>query len=86
MHKHALGVELHTPIVLCGKLTSELVLLNVVCTQQEAELLTTNALNAINTNKGIYLVSVSDEVGNPLNPQRVIIDISNIKEVYKIVP
>lgn len=84
MHKHALGVELHTPIILCGELTSELVLLNVVCTQQEAELLTMNALNAINTNEGTYLVSVSDDVGNPLNPQRAIIDVSNIKEAYKI--
>lgn len=83
MQKHALGVELHTPIILCGKLTSELILLNIVCSKQEKELLTTNVLNAINTTEGKYLMSVSDEVGDPFNPQHIIIELCNIKNVYK---
>ena len=82
MHNHALGIELHSPIFLSGKPITEVVLLKVNCTEQEAEILTQNVFNTINTNSGKYLVLISDDLGNPFNPQNVILDLENIKEVY----
>lgn len=79
MHNHALGVELCTPVVLCGMPEREIVILKVICTDKEAERLTRNVLNRINTNIGIFSFYVSDNTGNPLNPQRISLDLENIK-------
>ena len=84
MHKHALGVELYTSIIVCGKPTREIVVLKVECSDEESERLTRNVLENINTNVGIYLISVSDETGNPLNPQNVMLDITMVKDIWKI--
>lgn len=84
MHNHALGAELHTPIFLCGKPTRNIVVLKVECSDEEAERLTRNVLENINTNIGTYLISVSDETGNPLNPQNVMLDIAMVKDIWKI--
>lgn len=81
MHHHALGVELYDPIILCGKATTEIVVLKVNCSDKEAEQLTKNALNKINTNWGIYSISVSDDKGNPFNPQIVSLNLENIKKL-----
>lgn len=79
MHNRALGIELHNPIILHGKPTTEIVLLKVNCSEQEAEQLTRNVLNNVNTNNGSYLVLVSDDIGNPHNPQAIILELSLIK-------
>lgn len=82
MHHHALGLELHEPVILCGKPTTETVVLKVNCSDNEAEVLLRNVLNGVNTNCGEYSLSVSDDLGNPLNPQKVIL---NLKEIKKLI-
>lgn len=82
MHHHALGLELHTPVRLCGKPATEIVVLKVNCSDNEAEVLLRNVLNGVNTNCGEYPLSVSDDLGNPLNPQKVIL---NLKEIKKLI-
>ncbi|MCM1071861.1 MAG: hypothetical protein NC210_05840 [[Clostridium] fimetarium] len=84
LHHHALGIELHTPIMLCGKPTSEIVALKVNCSDQEAEQLARNVLEEINTNVGAYSISVSDENGNPLNPQALWLNLQNIKQIWQV--
>lgn len=81
MHHHALGLELYSPVILCGTPTTEIVLLKVNCSDMEAELLTRNVLEEINTNVGIYSVSVSDNLGNPLNPQIIHLNLENIQKL-----
>ena len=81
MHHHALGLLLHAPVILCGKPTTEIVVLKVHCSENEAEQLTRNVLNEMNTNYGIYSISVSDDLGNPHNPQIVHLNLENIKEL-----
>ncbi len=83
MLQRALGVELYTPILLCEKLTTEIVILKVNCSDQEAEHLLRNVMDGIDTNTGKYSVLVSDDKGNPLNPQRVMIDLKSILTVWK---
>lgn len=79
MRHHALGLELHTPVILCGKRTTEIVVLKVNCSDDEAEQLTRNVLYEMNTNSGIYSISVSDGFGDPLNPQIIHLNLENIK-------
>lgn len=83
MHHHALGLELYAPVILCGKPTTEIVVLKVNCSDNEAEQLTRNVLNEMNTNFGIYLISVSDDFGNPFNPQIMYLNLENIKGICK---
>lgn len=84
MHHHALGIELHAPVLLCGKPTTDIVLLKVNCSDKESEQLTRNVLEGVNTNVGIYSITVSDETGNPHNPQHILLDIANVKEIWRI--
>lgn len=84
MHKHALCVELYTPIIVCGKPTKEIVVLKVECSDEESEHLTRNVLNAINTNAGTYSFIVSDNTGDPFNPQTITLKLQDIKEIWKI--
>ena len=79
MHHHALGLELHDPVILCGKPTTEIVVLQVNCSDKEAEQLTLNVLNELNSNSGVYSISVSDYLGNPFNPQIIHLNLENIK-------
>ena len=81
MLNHALGVELYTPVILCGKTVRELVVLKVNCSDQEAKILTRNALSKINTNYGIYSFCVSDNLGNPFNPQQINLNLENIRKL-----
>ena len=82
MHNHALGVDLYNSIILCGKSVRDVVILKVKCPEQEAEHLTRNVLNEMNTNTGTYLFLVSDDKGNPFNPQTIILELQNIKEIW----
>lgn len=84
MHNHALGVELRAPIILCGKPTRDLVVLKVDCSNEEAERLARNVLNRINTNFGIFSFDVSDNTGNPFNPQKISLNLENIKNLCEI--
>lgn len=84
MHHKALGLELTSPILLDGVLTNEIVVLKINCTDKEAEKLTFNVLKQINTDTGIYSVSVSDSKGNPYNPQEVRLDLRNIKMIESL--
>jgi hypothetical protein len=83
MRNRVLCVRFDTPIRLCGKLTNEVILLNVNCSESEAEQLTRNVLNGVDTGVGEYSVAVSDESGNPLNPQNVKINLQNIVEIER---
>lgn len=84
MHHHALGIELHTPVLLCGKPTTDIVLLKVNCSDKESEQLTRNVLEGVNTNVGIYSITVSDETGNPHNPQILQLNLQNIEQTWPI--
>ncbi len=81
MHHHALGLELYAPVIICGKPDTEIVVLKVDCSDKEAEQLMRNVFNALNTKHGIYSIFVSDDLGNPLNPQKIQLNLENIKEV-----
>ena len=83
MHNHVLGVELYTPITLCEKSVRDIVIIKVCCSEQEAEQLTRNVLNEVNTNVGTYSFFVSDNVGNPFNPQNIMLELQNIKGIWK---
>lgn len=84
MHHHAVGIELHVPVLLSGKPTTDIVLLKVNCSDKESEHLTQNVLAGVNTNAGTYSITVSDETGNPINSQCIMLDITTIKEIWKI--
>ena len=79
MQNHALEVELKQPILMCGESTENIVLLKVNCTEEESALFASNVSKQVDTNSGVYSVSVSDKSGNPLNPQSVMLDLENIK-------
>ena len=80
MHNHVHEIELKQPILLCGEFTDNIILLKVNCTEEEKAHLVFNALNHVNTYRGVYSVSVSDKSGNPLNPQSIMLDLENIKD------
>lgn len=84
MHKHALGVELYTPIILCEKSVRNITILKVNYSEQLVEQLTRNVLNEVNTNVGVYSFLVSDNVGNPFNPQNIMLELQNIKGIWKV--
>lgn len=84
MHNHALGIELYTPITLCEKPIKDVVVLKVECSDEEAERLTRNVLIGNSTNSGTFPVFVSDYLGNPNNPQVIMLNLDNIKVVWKI--
>ena len=84
MHHHALGLELHNPVRLCGELAREIVLLKINCCDKEVDQLTRNVLNKINTNSGVYSMSVSDNLGNPYNEQKIEVDIENILNAWSL--
>lgn len=83
MHHKALGIDLVRSVILNEEKVQQIVLLEVKCSEGEAEQLTRNVLNGINTNEGVYQVCVSDIVGNPLNPQTINLHIDNIQEVWE---
>lgn len=84
LHHKALGLELSKPILLCGIPTTEIVLLKISCSEQDEEQLTINVLNNVDTNHGIYSMSVSDNLGNPYNEQQIEVDIESILNVWVI--
>ncbi len=84
MHKHALGVELYTPIIVSGKPIVNVVALKVECSDKEAQIWACNALNQVNTNTGVYSFLVSDATGDPHSPHIIKIDLQNIKQISYI--
>lgn len=84
LYHKALGLELAKPILLCGISTSKIVLLKIICSKQEEDQLTINVLNKVDTNYGVYSMSVSDHLGNPYNEQQIDVDIESILSVWII--
>ena len=84
MHHHALRLELHDPVILCGKPTTEIVVLQVNCSDKDSEVLLRNVLDGVNTNYGEYSLSVSNDLGDPFNPQNVMLNIQMVKDIWKI--
>lgn len=78
-----LEADLLSPIKLCGKFVEEIIILKVNCNEKEAEILTKHYFNGIKTENGVFSFSVSDCDGNPFNPQSIMVDINNIKNIWK---
>lgn len=80
---HALGIELRSPILLEGEKRRDLILLKIESDNTSDDFFQKNIKGGINTNTGIFPVFVSDREGNPQNPQRVMLNLEEIAEVWK---
>lgn len=74
---------LSSPVQLEDVMTSDIILLKVDSDESKNYAFIRSIEDGINTNTGEYYVIVSDKNGNPCNPQRIVLNLDNIKEVWK---